>query len=218
METREGPEDTKETAKVPTSYEELKPTFKNPKPKAMMRWERRMAIRGVRGRHRLNKTEKILRTERFHSARSPFIKTSVKKLGPLARQIAGKPIDEAMIQMRFSKKKAAQDVLKHLKYARNQAVVAKEMGLGKGIGGGVEKPEPTGLEAQLKSGGKVVIEDKKGKRRVITDRSAIYVDEAWVGRGKYAYGVDYKARGRGCRMHLPYTSEYFLPALPAKQC
>ena len=189
------------------SPRDLRPTFKNPNPRATIRWERTQVIQDVRGRHRLNNEEKLLRTERFHSAKSPFIKTSVKKLGPLARQIAGKTVDEAMIQMRFSKKKAAQDVLKHLKYVRDQAVVAKGMGLGKDIGAGIDRPPPNALEAKWKKMGRVVVEDKDGKRRVVTDRSAMYIDQAWVGRGKYDFATDYRARGQGHRLHLPYTSK-----------
>lgn len=186
----------------------LRPTFKNPQPKDMIRWERKQVIEHVRGRRRLNKNEKLLRTERFHSAKSPFIKTSIKKLGPLARQIAGKTVEEAMIQMRFSKKKAAQDVLKHLKYVRDQAVVAKGMGLGKEIGAGIDRPPPNDLEAKLKKEGKVLVEDKEGKRRLVTDRSAMYIDQAWVGRGKYDIGTDYRARGQANKLYLPYTSKW----------
>ena len=198
--------EAKEGPKAPIRLEDLKPTSRNPKPAALVRWERKMAIRDVKGRHRLNKTEKILRTERFHSATSPFLKTSVKKLGGLARQIAGKPIEEAMIQMRFSRKKAAQDVLKHLKYVRDQAVVGKNMGLGKGIGAGVEKPPAKGLEAELEKKGKILVEDRDGKKRVVTDRSRIYIDEAWVGRGKFNFAMDRRARGVRHRLRLPYTS------------
>lgn len=136
--------------------------------------------------------------------KSPFIKTSVKKLFPLARQIAGKPLHEAMVQMRFSKKKAARDVLKHLEYARDQAVVVRGMGLGRVR---AEDGEGKGDEA-------VVVEDKKGKRRTIADRSAMYVDEAWVGRGKYESGSDHRARGQIHRLRLPYTSEFFFSLVP----
>ncbi|KAI4128070.1 MAG: hypothetical protein LQ347_004328, partial [Umbilicaria vellea] len=93
----------------------------DPNPRARRRWERKMTIRSIRSRGRLTKTVQILRTERSHLAKSHFLKTSVKKLGPLARQIAGKPIDDAIIQMRFSPKKAAREVKKHLEYARNEA-------------------------------------------------------------------------------------------------
>ena len=175
-----------------------------------------MVIREIRGRGRFNKTEKLARTERSHLSKSDFFKTSVKKLFPLANQIAGKPLSEAMVQMRFSKKKAAQDVLRHLEYARDQAVVVRGMGLGKvqaqgqqvegkvnkeGEGEGKEGEKPMQEEERL------LVEDKKGKKRVVTDRTAMYVDEAWVGRGAYGFGVEYRARGNVNRLRLPYTSK-----------
>ncbi|CAD6567225.1 MAG: 54S ribosomal protein L22, mitochondrial [Alectoria sarmentosa] len=185
----------------------------DPTPGARARWQRKMVIREIRGRGRFNKTEKLARTERSHLSKSDFFKTSVKKLFPLANQIAGKPLSEAMVQMRFSKKKAAQDVLRHLEYARDQAVVVRGMGLGKvqaqgqqvegkvnKEGGGVEGEKPEQEEERL------LVEDKKGKKRVVTDRTAMYVDEAWVGRGAYGFGVEYRARGNVNRLRLPYTS------------
>lgn len=186
----------------------------DPTPGARARWQRKMVIREIRGRGRLNKTEKLARTERSHLSKSDFFKTSVKKLFPLANQIAGKPLSEAMVQMRFSKKKAAQDVLRHLEYARDQAVVMRGMGLGKvqaqgqqvegkvnKEGGGVEGEKPEQEEERL------LVEDKKGKKRLVTDRTAMYVDEAWVGRGAYGFGVEYRARGNVNRLRLPYTSK-----------
>ena len=64
-------------------------------------------------------------------SKSHWFKTLVKKLGSLARQIAGKNIDDAILQMRFSKKKAAIDIKAHLEQAKNEAIVAWGMGLGK---------------------------------------------------------------------------------------
>ena len=187
----------------------------DPTPHARKRWQRKMVIRDIRGRGRLSKTEKLLRTERSHVAKSPLYKTSVKKLGPLARQIAGKPLADAMVQMRFSKKKAAKDVLRHLEYARDQAVVTRGMGLGKvvakgdgeGVGEGKGKTEGQGEKAEEE---RLVVEDKMGKRRVVTDRSAMYVDQAWVGRGTYDIGYDFRARGQVHQLRLPYTSEFTL--------
>jgi hypothetical protein len=69
----------------------------DPTPTARRRWERKMVIRSITRRHRLSRTVQILRTERAHRCKSPFFATSVKKLFPLARQIAGKPIDEAWV-------------------------------------------------------------------------------------------------------------------------
>ncbi|KAA6411682.1 MAG: 54S ribosomal mitochondrial [Lasallia pustulata] len=166
----------------------------DPNPRARKRWLRKMTIRSIRGRGRLNKTVKILRTERSHLAKSHFLKTSVKKLGPLARQIAGKPIEDAIVQMRFSPKKAAREVKRHLEYARDEAVVRRGMGLGAVDGKGAVE------------GGEVVVEDKKGKRRVVRDKTEIYVDQAWVGRGSYERERDYRARGQVNIMMCPYTS------------
>lgn len=184
----------------------IKRTQKDPHPVKRVQWLQKMATRLVRHRGRLSKGDKILRTERFDVSKSPFFKTSVKKLGPLARQIAGKPLEEAMVQMRFSKKLVARDVLKHLEYARNKAIAEKRMGIG------LEIPTPEGVAKkegeQLGEGRALVIEDKKGKRRKIEDPSSMYVDQAWVGRGKYQFGTDYRARGRAHKLHLPYTSEF----------
>ena len=199
----------------------------DPTPRARARWQRKMVIREIRGRWRLNKTEKLARTERAHLSKSEFFKTSVKKLFPLANQIAGKPLSEAMVQMRFSKKKAAQDVLRHLEYARDQAIVMRGMGLGKVKAKAKAKAQaqaqaqPQQAEGEKVEDGqeaeerqepeqeeeRLLVEDKKGKKRVVTDRTAMYVDEAWVGRGSYGFGFDYRARGNVNRLRLPYTSE-----------
>ncbi|KAJ5624019.1 Ribosomal protein L22 bacterial/chloroplast-type [Penicillium lagena] len=102
----------------------------NPVPKSMRRWQTKMVVREIRKRGRVPRVVQIKRTEREELVKSHWFKTSVKKLGPLARQIAGKNIDEAILQMRFSKKKAAKDVLEHLEHAKNVAVVRSGMGLG----------------------------------------------------------------------------------------
>lgn len=173
----------------------------DPDPDARKRWQRKMVIRDIRGRHRLSKTEKIMRTERQSVSKSHMLKTSVKKLGPLARQIAGKPIEAAIVQMRFSKKLAAREVKLHLEHARNEAIVRRGMGLG----------EVEGTRGE----GKVHIELKNGKKKIVHDRTGIYVDQAWVGRGKYGREPDYRARGQINVMWPPYTSELFLPPPPS---
>ena len=185
----------------------------DPLPEVRARWQRKMVIREIRGRGRMSKTVKLARTERSHLSKSEFFKTSVKKLFPLANQIAGKPLTEAMVQMRFSKKKAAQDVLRHLEYARDQAIVMRGMGLGKVQAGKVvDAQETPGGQESGQEEERLVVEDKKGKKRVVTDRTAMYVDEAWVGRGEYGFGTDYRARGTANRLMLPYTSESIIPA------
>ena len=105
----------------------------NPNPNARARWTRMMIIRQIRRRGRLTREMRIARSERSHTSKSRFFKTSIKKLSPLARQIAGKPIDEAILQMRFSKKKAAKEVLKHLVQARNEAIVIRGMGISRPV-------------------------------------------------------------------------------------
>lgn len=188
----------------------------DPRPHARKRWQRKMVIREIRGRHRMSKTTHIARTERRSLCKSPMIKTSVKKLGPLARQIAGKPIEEAIVQMRFSKKKAAKDVKRHLEYARDEAIVKRGMGLGgvKPIEDAKEpgsKAKSTSEAAENKT---ITIKDKNGKRRTIIDRTSIYIDEAWVGRGQYGREYEYRARGRVNMLRPPKTSKPPLPPPP----
>lgn len=101
----------------------------DPNPNARARWTRMMIIRNIRRRGRLTRVMRIARTERQHLSKSRFFDTSMKKLAPLARQIAGKSLDEAILQMRFSSKKAAIEVRKHLIQARNEAIVQAGMGL-----------------------------------------------------------------------------------------
>ena len=174
----------------------------NPNPPARARWQRRMVIRQIRHGGRLNKEMKIARSERSHTSRSHFFKTSIKKLAPLARQIAGKPIDEAILQMRFSKKKVAQDVRQHLIQARNEAIAIKGMGLGL---------SPENEEA-------VVAKDpsetpplphqtprKTNKKSCAPSETDIYIAQAWVNRGQYGREPDFRARGRVYTMHLPHT-------------
>jgi ribosomal protein L22 len=95
--------------------------------------------------------------------------------------------------MRFSPKKAAKELKKHLEQARDAAIVERGMGLGKAEG---TKGDPT--EIQLKN----------GKRKRITDRTSIYIDQAWVGRGQYGSGYDYRAKGRLNTLRLPWTSKH----------
>ncbi|KAL2045252.1 hypothetical protein N7G274_002335 [Stereocaulon virgatum] len=172
----------------------------DPYPLTRRLWLRKMVIRDIRRRGRLTQNEKIMRTERKHLSKSPLIKTSIKKMYPLARQIAGKPLTEAMVQMRFSKKKAAREVLKHLEYARDQAIVVKGMGLG-AVG------DKTGAKGKGNEKEEIVVEDKHGKKRVVTDRSAIYVDEAWVGKGRSREReLSHRAMSKIHMLKLPYTS------------
>lgn len=184
----------------------------DPSREVRRRWLRRKVVQEVRSRGQLTKAERIARTERESLCKSQFYKTSIKKLMPLARQIAGKPIEEAIIQMRFSKKRVAADVKKHLEYARDEAIVKRGMGLGTAQ----QETNPTSAEdadgATAEDGEQsqqplgMVVEDKKGKRRFVSDMSSIYVDEAWIGRGTYGTDYDFRARGRTNILRPPETS------------
>ena len=82
-----------------------------------------------------------------------------------------------------------------MEYARDEAIAARGMGLGGVDGKGAVE------------GGEILVEDKKGKKRVVRDRTEIYVDQAWVGRGTYEQKPDHRAFGRVYAMQCPYTSE-----------
>ncbi|KAJ5820010.1 Ribosomal protein L22 bacterial/chloroplast-type [Penicillium riverlandense] len=163
----------------------------NPVPKSMRRWQTKMVVREIRKRGRVPRVVQIKRTEREELVKSHWFKTSVKKLGPLARQIAGKNIDEAILQMRFSKKKAAKDVLEHLEHAKNVAVVRSGMGLG--VAQESEPFQPT----------TVTLPD--GTKKKITDPTSIYIEQAWVNRGPYGEQMEHRARGRINRLRPPAT-------------
>lgn len=102
----------------------------DPKPTTRKRWERKMVMQSVRRRGRLSKPEVIKRTERAGTYKSEYWRTSMKKLSPLARQIAGKTVGDAIVQMQFSKKKNGRAIADFLHEARLMAVVERGMGLG----------------------------------------------------------------------------------------
>jgi ribosomal protein L22 len=121
-----------------------------------------------------------------------MFKTSTKKLMHLARQIAGKPIEEAIVQMQLSKKKTGMDIMRHLEYAKNLAIVSRGMGLGR---------------AEDRAGEPVEIELGDGKRKLIKDRTGIYVEQAWVNKGEEVMTPEYRGRGRVFRLTHRMASE-----------
>ncbi|KAI6248662.1 54S ribosomal protein L22, mitochondrial [Erysiphe necator] len=163
----------------------------DPSPHSRRRWERKMVIRDIRKRGRLTKAQQIRRTERESVCKSHDFKTSVKKLVHLANQIKGKTVDDAIIQMRFSKKKVAKDVKEHLEHAKNEAIVRRGMGMGI-LPGNEFKPLT------------ITTNDKKRVR--VVDPTTIYVDQAWCGKGLFDRTLDYRARGRVNIMRNPTTS------------
>lgn len=180
----------------------------DPDPKNRERYERKKIIQSIRKGGRLAPKETIKRTEREHLLKSHMLKTSQKKLGMLARQIAGKPIEEAILQMRFSKKKAAIEVAAQLEAARDEAIVMRGMGLGNGTPAaaedGLDAADPA--ETALTVAKPIQIQLKNGKRHTVKDPHTIYIDQAWIGRGAYGQMPDYRARGRVYLMRTPWTS------------
>ncbi|KUJ15808.1 putative 54S ribosomal protein L22, mitochondrial [Mollisia scopiformis] len=151
----------------------------DPDPRGRQRWERKMVIREIHKRGRLTRVQQLKKEERVVLSKSHDFKTSVKKLMPLARQIAGKTVEEAIIQMRFSKKKVAKDVREHLEHAKNEAIVRRGMGLG------IKDQDFTPVQIQTKD----------GKRVKVRDPTTLYVDQAWCGKGLFQQTPDHRARG-----------------------
>lgn len=178
----------------------------NPRPTARSRWQRKMVIRDLRRRGRPNKEMRIARSERNHLSRSHFFKTSMKKLAPLARQIAGKSIDEAILQMRFSKKKVAQEVRQHLIQARDEAVVMKGMGLGAAQGGSEDATTtPAGQDPSETRPLPHQTPAKALKKGHTPEQTDIYVAQAWTNRGPYGKEPEFRARGRVYMLRPPQT-------------
>jgi ribosomal protein L22 len=186
-----------EAPAAPTSEERTKESLAmvvDPDARSRVRWQRRKVIQSVRRNGELTKEERIKMTERELLHRSEFLPTSVKKLVMLARQIAGKPVDEAIQQMKWSKKKFAAEVKYHLEEARDMAVVQRGMGLGKVNGDVMDKPR------KLKT--------KEGQWIEIVDPTRLYVAQSWVGRGPWrGKELDYKGRGRMGIIQHPSTSK-----------
>jgi len=164
----------------------------DPSPLARKRWERKMVIKEVTKRGRLSRTQLLKQQERVLISKSHDFRTSVKKLVPIAKQIAGKTVEDAIVQMRFSKKKVAKDVKEHLEYARNQAIVARGMGLG----------------TDGKPFNPLQIKTKDGKRVKVTDPTTLYVSQAWCGKGLYGKTPNFKARGQVFMDMNRTTSKY----------
>lgn len=173
----------------------------DPDPRSRLRWERKMVIRHVTRaldfRAGETKQERIKRTERELLSKSPWIATSYKKLGMLARQIAGKTLAEAKLQMKMSRKKHAAEVLYQLDLARDTAIVERGMGLGRFNG----EYEPEKAEK------KRIRDHRNGKWVDIQDPTRMYVDEVWVNRGPWrGKKPNFRARGRVDIIQMPQAS------------
>ncbi|OTA70801.1 ribosomal protein L22 [Hypoxylon sp. EC38] len=137
--------------------------------------------------------QRIRLSEKEHTSASPPLPTSTKKLVHLSHQIVGKTVDEAITQMRFSKKKMAREVKWQLEDARDRAIAAHGMGLGAADGQELEKPKK--------------IQTKDGKWIEVRDPTTLYVDQSWVTKGPWrGMRIQYHARSRMSVMWRPTAS------------
>ncbi|KAG7096964.1 hypothetical protein E1B28_004361 [Marasmius oreades] len=88
------------------------------------------------------KKRKQMKKAHSHKYSTANFKISPRKLNMLGRQISGKPIDEAILQMQFSEKRASNRILNMLATARDHAVSYK----------GLEKPKLVISEAWVTKG------------------------------------------------------------------
>lgn len=175
----------------------------DPNPTRRRRFERQVVFRSLRRRGRLTHAVKLARTERSFLWQSSELPTSIKKLTKIMNQIAGKTLEEAFVQLRFSKKRIAIDVSKALDQARYEAMIRNGMGLG-----AVEGADGTRKIAKV--GDAFQIELKDGTRSMIQDPTEIYIDQAWVGRRAPTQSPEYRARGRVNMLTHRRTSTYFI--------
>jgi ribosomal protein L22 len=188
---------------------------------ARQRLERKLIISGVKRHGRMTKAAKLLRTERQSLYKSHFLPTSTKKLQKVVNQIAGKTISEALVQLRFSPKKVARDVIKGLEIAQNEAIAARGMGLSgedaavsrwnkqrEATDAGKAKDIWDYKTSHEGKHGKVEVEKHKapyfkettielkhGGKKMVRDPSEIYIDQAWVGPGESWKTPEFRARG-----------------------
>lgn len=183
-------------------------------------FEKSRVIKSIRRHGRLTKAQNIARTERQSLFKSQNLPTSVKKLQKVVNQIAGKTVSEALVQLRFSKKRVARDVVKGLEIAENEAIAGRGMGLGSGrlaqkrweqqrTQGMAGLPEH-GKEASKKVSGKAVtIEMKDGSKKLVRDPTQIYIEQAWVGKGEMWKSPEYRARGAMNLLRHRTTSKFW---------
>ncbi|KAJ1331991.1 Ribosomal protein L22p/L17e [Microdochium nivale] len=164
----------------------------DPDPRWRVRYQKRKVMQMLRSGREPTREELIRQRERQVVSQSPPLPTSTKKLTMLARQIVGKTVDEAITQMKFSKKKAAREVRYELERARDLAVVERGMGLGVHNGEFLAKPRQ--------------ITTKEGRIVEVSDPTSLYVDESWIGKGPYrGVRIQYHARSRMSGMWKPTT-------------
>lgn len=174
----------------------------DPDPRSRVRWERKQVMRMVKrdldiyGKE--TKEERIKRTERsMQYLADKQLPTSTKKLVHLARQVAGKTVDEAIVQMQFSKKMMAKEILMVLERGKGRAIVERGMGLGHTTGEGFKRS--------------MKYTSRDGKWVETRDPTRIYIDQAWVTKGPpRGYLPDYRARGRTNKIIRPQAKINFI--------
>ncbi|KAF1968244.1 ribosomal protein L22 [Bimuria novae-zelandiae CBS 107.79] len=193
----------------------------DPLPKERREFERKLIIKSLQKQGRVTKKVHLMRTEREMTYKSQNVPTSVKKMVRLMHLIQGKTIEEALIQLRFSKKRIARDVIKGLQTARDEAIAARGMGLGaaadvraapsgrKSVKEGEEDPEENSnlyladgtRRRQANKAKGTVIELKDGSRKVVTDPTEMYIHRAWATKGPETKSPEFRARGRANMLH-----------------
>jgi ribosomal protein L22 len=190
----------------PLSYSKMKEHMEralDPDPRWRIRYQKKKIMQSVRSGGKLSKQEVIKRTEKEVTSTSDVLPTSTKKLVHLSHQIVGKTVDEAITQMRFSKKKMAREVRYQLEEARDMAIASRGMGLGVPNGELLAKPR--------------IILTKDGSKVEVQDPTRLYVDQSWVTKGPYrGFRIQYHARGRMSQMWRPTTRKW-IPDTPIAQ-
>ncbi|RYP93619.1 hypothetical protein DL770_000251 [Monosporascus sp. CRB-9-2] len=162
----------------------------DPDPRWRIRYQKKKVMQMVRANGQVSHKELIRRSEKEVESKSTPLPTSTKKLVHLSHQIVGKTVDEAITQMRYSKKKMAREVKYQLEEARDMAIASRGMGLGVPNGEVFDKPRK--------------IQTKDGRWIDVSDPTTLYVDESWVGKGPYRGArIQYHARSRMSLMWRP---------------
>jgi len=204
----------------------------DPDQKARRRLERKLVIASVKRHGRMTKAQKLARTERESLYKSHFLPTSTKKLQKVINQIAGKTVSEALVQLRFSKKKVARDVIKGIEIAQNEAIAARGLGLaGESVAvarwekqrnatdagkpkdmwdykTSADKSDVAEEQSKAQFHKDTLIELKDGSKKIVRDPSEIYIDQAWVGPGESWKSPEFRARGAINMLKHRTTSEY----------
>jgi len=115
-----------------------------------------------------------------HRAQTAVFSISHRKLGKLAEQIAGKPVDSAILQMMFSEKRASSRIKSMLAHAKVNAIsrgleeeklVISEAWVNKGPGGAMAK------RLEIKGRSKMGIRKKYKAKMVVMLREGLTVEE-----------------------------------------